>query len=198
MASPSSIRSTLIPPKTDKSENYRKLLLAMVKDIRVIIVKLADRLAQHAHARCAASGTPRADRRTAETLDIYAPIAHRLGMGKVRGELEDLAFVHIEPEAAAEISRTIEDQRTDNEKYLEKMRSTVEAELRREGIPARVQSRVKRAFSVYQKLKRQRITLDQVGTTCDGSAHRHHRFREKTVTARWASSTMSGALCLAA
>ncbi len=97
-----------------------------------------------------------------ETLEIYAPIAHRLGMGKVRGELEDLAFLHMEPEAAEEISRTIEGQRADNEKYLEKMRATVEAELRREGVPARVQARVKRAFSVYQKLKRQKITLDQV------------------------------------
>ena len=143
-----------------QSENYRKLLLAMVKDIRVIIVKLADRL--HNMRTLGALAPERRARIARETLDIYAPIAHRLGMGKVRGELEDLAFVHIEPEAAAEISRTIEDQRADNEKYLEKMRSTVEAELRREGIPARVQSRVKRAFSVYQKLKRQKITLDQV------------------------------------
>jgi guanosine-3',5'-bis(diphosphate) 3'-pyrophosphohydrolase len=143
-----------------QSENYRKLLLAMVKDIRVIIVKLADRL--HNMRTLGALAPERRARIARETLDIYAPIAHRLGMGKVRGELEDLAFVHIEPEAAAEISRTIEGQRADNENYLEKMRSTVEAELRREGIPARVQSRVKRAFSVYQKLKRQKITLDQV------------------------------------
>jgi GTP diphosphokinase / guanosine-3',5'-bis(diphosphate) 3'-diphosphatase len=143
-----------------QSENYRKLLLAMVKDIRVIIVKLADRL--HNMRTLGALPPERRERIARETLDIYAPIAHRLGMGKVRGELEDLAFIHIEPEAAAEISRTIEGQRADNEKYLEKMRSTVEAELRREGIPARVQSRVKRAFSVYQKLKRQKITLDQV------------------------------------
>ncbi len=143
-----------------QSENYRKMLLAMVKDIRVIIVKLADRL--HNMRTLDALSPERRQRIARETLEIYAPIAHRLGMGKVRGELEDLSFIHIEPEAAAEISRTIEEQRGDNEKYLEKMRSTVEAELRREGIPARVQARVKRAFSVYQKLKRQKITLDQV------------------------------------
>jgi len=143
-----------------QSENYRKLLLAMVKDIRVIIVKLADRL--HNMRTLGALAPERRQRIARETLDIYAPIAHRLGMGKVRGELEDLSFANIEPEAAAEISRTIEGQRADNEMYLEKMRSTVEAELRREGIPARVQARVKRAFSVYQKLKRQKITLDQV------------------------------------
>jgi guanosine-3',5'-bis(diphosphate) 3'-pyrophosphohydrolase len=143
-----------------QSENYRKLLLAMVKDIRVIIVKLADRL--HNMRTLGALAPERRQRIARETLDIYAPIAHRLGMGKVRGELEDLSFLHMEPEAAEEITRTIESQRADNEKYLEKMRSTVEAELRREGVPARVQSRVKRAFSVYQKLKRQKITLDQV------------------------------------
>jgi GTP pyrophosphokinase len=143
-----------------QSENYRKMLLAMVKDIRVIIVKLADRL--HNMRTLGALPPERRERIARETLEIYAPIAHRLGMGKMRGELEDLSFTHIEPEAAAEISQTIEGQRADNEKYLEKMRSTVESELRREGIPARVQARVKRAFSVYQKLKRQKITLDQV------------------------------------
>ncbi len=143
-----------------QSENYRKMLLAMVNDIRVIIVKLADRL--HNMRTLGALPPERRQRIARETLEIYAPIAHRLGMGKVRGELEDLAFTHMEPEAAEEISRTIEGQRSDNEIYLEKMRSTVEAELRREGIPARVQARVKRAFSVYQKLKRQKITLDQV------------------------------------
>jgi GTP pyrophosphokinase len=143
-----------------QSENYRKMLLAMVNDIRVIIVKLADRL--HNMRTLGALAQDRRQRIARETLEIYAPIAHRLGMGKIRGELEDLAFAHMDPEAAEEISRTIEGQRSDNEKYLEKMRSTVEAELRREGIPARVQARVKRAFSVYQKLKRQKITLDQV------------------------------------
>jgi GTP diphosphokinase / guanosine-3',5'-bis(diphosphate) 3'-diphosphatase len=143
-----------------QSENYRKMLLAMVKDIRVIIVKLADRL--HNMRTLGALPPERRERIARETLEIYAPIAHRLGMGKIRGELEDLAFMHMEPEAAAEISRTIEGQRTDNEQYLEKMRATVESELRREGIPARVQARVKRAFSVYQKLKRQKITIDQV------------------------------------
>jgi GTP pyrophosphokinase len=143
-----------------QSENYRKMLLAMVNDIRVIIVKLADRL--HNMRTLGALAPERRQRIARETLDIYAPIAHRLGMGKMRGELEDLAFLHMEPEAAEEISRTIEGQRADNEKYLEKMRATVESELRREGVPARVQSRVKRAFSVYQKLKRQKISLDQV------------------------------------
>ena len=73
-------------------------------------------------------------------------------MGKMRGALEDLSFQYLDPEAYAEISQAIEGQRAANEDYIERMRRTVEAELRREGIPARVDGRVKRAFSVYQKL----------------------------------------------
>ncbi|MDE3196844.1 MAG: bifunctional (p)ppGpp synthetase/guanosine-3',5'-bis(diphosphate) 3'-pyrophosphohydrolase [Acidobacteriota bacterium] len=143
-----------------QAENYRKMLLAMVNDIRVIIVKLADRL--HNMRTLAALSPERQQRIARETLEIYGPIAHRLGMGKVRGELEDLSFRYIDPEAFEEISRTIESQRAANEAFLEGMRRTVDAELRREGIPARVEGRVKRAFSVYQKLKKQKISIDQV------------------------------------
>jgi GTP diphosphokinase / guanosine-3',5'-bis(diphosphate) 3'-diphosphatase len=143
-----------------QAESYRKMLLAMVNDIRVIIVKLADRL--HNMRTLGSLSLERRERIARETLEIYAPIAHRLGMGKVRGELEDLSFKHLDPEAFAEISKSIESQRTENEEYLERMRRTVEAELRREGIPARVDARVKRAYSVYQKLKKQKISLDQV------------------------------------
>jgi GTP diphosphokinase / guanosine-3',5'-bis(diphosphate) 3'-diphosphatase len=143
-----------------QAESYRKMLLAMVNDIRVIIVKLADRL--HNMRTLGYLSPERRERIARETLEIYAPIAHRLGMGKVRGELEDLAFRHLDPEAFTEISHSIDTQRAANEEYLERMRRTVEAELRREGIPARVEARVKRAYSVYQKLKRQKIPLDQV------------------------------------
>jgi GTP pyrophosphokinase len=143
-----------------QAENYRKMLLAMVNDIRVIIVKLADRL--HNMRTLACLSPERRERIAKETLEIYAPIAHRLGMGKVRGELEDLAFQNLDPEAYSEISHTIDTQRAANEEYLERMRRTVESELRREGIPARVEARVKRAYSVYVKLKRQKISLDQV------------------------------------
>jgi guanosine-3',5'-bis(diphosphate) 3'-pyrophosphohydrolase len=143
-----------------QAESYRKMLLAMVNDIRVIIVKLADRI--HNMRTLGALSPERQERIAKETLEIYAPIAHRLGMGKVRGELEDLAFRYLDPEAFEEISKSIESQRSVNEEYLERMRRTVDGELRREGIPARVEGRVKRAFSVYQKLKRQKISLEQV------------------------------------
>jgi guanosine-3',5'-bis(diphosphate) 3'-pyrophosphohydrolase len=143
-----------------QAESYRKMLLAMVNDIRVIIVKLADRL--HNMRTLGVLSPERRERIAKETLEIYAPIAHRLGMGKMRGELEDLAFRYLDPEAFAEISQAIDSQRAANEEYLERMRRTVEDELRRQGVPARVDGRVKRAFSVYQKLKRQKISLEQV------------------------------------
>jgi GTP pyrophosphokinase len=143
-----------------QAENVRKMLLAMVNDIRVIIVKLADRL--HNMRTLAALPRERQLRIAQETAEIYAPIAHRLGMGKVRGELEDLSFQYLEPEAWTELAREIESQRLQNEEYLIKMRHDVEVNLRRENIPARVESRIKRPFSVFQKMKKQKIALDQV------------------------------------
>jgi len=97
-----------------------------------------------------------------ETMEIYAPIAHRLGMGKIRGELEDLAFQYLEPEASETLLKEFEQARGSNETFLGEIKHTVEVLLAREGIVARVDCRVKRAYSVFQKLKRQKITLDQV------------------------------------
>jgi GTP pyrophosphokinase len=143
-----------------QAESVRKMLLAMVNDIRVVIVKLADRL--HNMRTLAFLPPDRRQRVAQETLEIYAPIAHRLGMGKIRGELEDLSFQYLEPEASAELIREIDSQRQQNEEFLNKMRHDVEVNLAREGIPARVEGRMKRAYSVYQKMKRQKIGLDQV------------------------------------
>ena len=143
-----------------QAESVRKMLLAMVNDIRVVIVKLADRL--HNMRTLSFLSRERQLRIAQETSDIYAPIAHRLGMGKVRGELEDLAFQYLEPEASAELLREIESQLQQNEEFLKKMRHDVEVNLRRENIPARVEARIKRPYSVFQKMKRQKIALDQV------------------------------------
>jgi GTP diphosphokinase / guanosine-3',5'-bis(diphosphate) 3'-diphosphatase len=143
-----------------QAESIRKMLLAMTGDIRVVIVKLADRL----HNLRTISSLLR-ERQIAiaqETIEIYAPIAHRLGMGKVRGELEDLAFQTLEPEAWSELSREIESKRQENEEWLRQMQQNIEQKLAHDDIPARVQGRVKRAYSVYMKLRRQKITLDQV------------------------------------
>ncbi len=143
-----------------QAESLRKMLLAMTTDIRVIIVKLADRL--HNMRTLSSLAPERQEAIAQETLDIYAPIAHRLGMGKVRGELEDLSFKTLHPEASADLVREIDTKRAQYEELLEKLRHQIEEKLKAEDIPAKVSGRVKRAYSVYLKLKRQRITLDQV------------------------------------
>jgi len=143
-----------------QAESFRKMLLAMVEDIRVMMVKLADRM--HNMRTLGYLSPERRERIARETIEIYAPIAHRLGMGKVRGELEDLAFQYLEPDAFKEIVSHIESRRHSNDEFLHEIRHTVEAELRREQIPARLEARVKRPYSVFQKLRRQKITIEQV------------------------------------
>ncbi len=143
-----------------QAESFRKMLLAMVTDIRVIIVKLADRL--HNLRTLGSLPPERQEHIARETLEIYSPIAHRLGMGKIRGELEDLAFGYLEPEAAAELTNLIEIRRHEHQEFLDEIRRTVESKLAAEGISARVDGRIKRAYSVYQKMKKQKIVIDQV------------------------------------
>jgi GTP pyrophosphokinase len=143
-----------------QAESVRKMLLAMVGDIRVILVKLSDRL----HNMRTISSLPREKqlRIGQETLDIYAPIAHRLGMGKVRAELEDLAFAAIDPEAYADIVEQIENKRKASIDFLHGIQKSLEQKLAREAIPARVEGRLKRPYSVYLKLRKQKIPIEQV------------------------------------
>src|SRR5213594_741267 len=110
-------RLKMMAPEERQAENVRKMLLAMVNDVRVVLVKLADRL--H-NMRTLEYLEPEKRRRIAqETMDIYAPIAHRLGMGKLRGELEDLAFKHLEPEAFFALQKEISDKAPGHKKFLE-------------------------------------------------------------------------------
>ncbi len=153
-------RIKLRSPEEQQAENFRKMVLAMVDDIRVVLVKLADRL----HNMRTLEYLP-PDRRQViarETLEIYAPIAHRLGMGKVRGELEDLAFRHLEPEAFEDLKRTIESRRKVSDSFLAEVRAQVEAKMKEVNIPARVEGRIKRLYSIWQKLRRQQIPIEQV------------------------------------
>jgi GTP diphosphokinase / guanosine-3',5'-bis(diphosphate) 3'-diphosphatase len=143
-----------------QAESFRKMLLAMVEDIRVIMVKLADRI--HNMRTLGFLSPERRERIARETIEIYAPIAHRLGMGKIRGELEDLAFQYLEPDAYREIVATMESRRHSNEEFLAEIKQIVETELHGEGIPARMDARIKRPYSVFQKLRRQKIAMDQV------------------------------------
>jgi GTP diphosphokinase / guanosine-3',5'-bis(diphosphate) 3'-diphosphatase len=143
-----------------QADNVRKMLLAMVDDLRVILVKLADRL--H-NMRTLQYMSPEKQKAVAqETLDLYAPLAHRMGMGKIRGELEDLAFAYIDPIAHQEIEREVEAQRRSSEDFLKEVASTIEEKLKENGIQARVEWRIKRLFSIYQKMKRQKSEMSQV------------------------------------
>ena len=143
-----------------QAENFRKMLLAMVEDIRVILVKLADRL--HNMRTLRHLGREKQKRIAAETLEIYAPIALRLGMGKVRSELEDLSFAYLEPQAYQEVTHYIETRREASESFLTEIKKRLVEKLAESDIPAEVHGRIKRPYSIYLKLQRQRIRLEQV------------------------------------
>ncbi|HVF56096.1 MAG TPA: bifunctional (p)ppGpp synthetase/guanosine-3',5'-bis(diphosphate) 3'-pyrophosphohydrolase [Pyrinomonadaceae bacterium] len=144
-----------------QAENVRKMLLAMVDDVRVVLVKLADRL--H-NMRTLGFLKPEKRRRIAqETLDIFAPIAHRLGMGRLRSELEDLAFQNLHPEEYRELAEQLEKRRAEHEAFLKEATGRIEEKMREAEVPIiRVEGRVKRMYSIWKKLKRQKIGLDQV------------------------------------
>ena len=143
-----------------QAENFRKMFLAMVDDIRVVLVKLADRL--HNMRTLEFLPPERRQRIAQETMEIYAPIAHRLGMGKVRGELEDLAFATLDPEAHRRIQQGIEQKRRVRQNLLEEIKARVASQLQEHEIPCTLESRIKRNYSVYQKIRRQRIPIEQV------------------------------------
>src|SRR5882757_1324766 len=143
-----------------QAENIRKMLLAMVTDVRVVIIKLADRL--H-NMRTLEHLKPEKQQKIArETLDIYAPLAHRLGMGKLRGELEDLAFRYTDAYAYEQLSTEVDALRGAGEEFLQKIVTQLEAKLKEHHIEGRVESRIKRLYSIQQKLQDQKIPVGQV------------------------------------
>ncbi len=143
-----------------QAENVRKMLLAMVSDVRVVLIKLADRL--HNMRTLEHLKPDRQEAIARETLDIYAPLAHRLGMGKVRGELEDLAFRYTDPVSYEQIASAVEARRVDGEQFLRSVEDTLVEQLRDNGVSARVEWRIKRLYSIYQKIERTKVTFDQV------------------------------------
>jgi GTP diphosphokinase / guanosine-3',5'-bis(diphosphate) 3'-diphosphatase len=143
-----------------QAENVRKMLLAMVSDVRVVLIKMADRLhnmrtLQHLPAE-------RQESIARETLDIYTPLAHRLGMGKVRGELEDLAFRYVDPFGYEQVKSAVDAARDEDEQFLNSVEALLNERLRENNIQARVEWRIKRLYSIYQKLQKQKVTVDQV------------------------------------
>jgi GTP pyrophosphokinase len=143
-----------------QAENVRKMLLAMVSDVRVVLIKLADRL--HNMRTLEHLKPDRQEAIARETQDIYAPLAHRLGMGKVRGELEDLAFRYTDPVSYEKVSAAVEARRIEGEQFLRGVEDTLIDQLRENNIEARVEWRIKRLYSIFQKIERSKVSFDQV------------------------------------
>ena len=153
-------RLDLLAPEARQAENVRKVLLAMADDVRVVLVKLADRL--HNMRTLAFLPQDKQERIARETLDIYAPIAHRLGMGLIRNELEELAFRCLEPASCQELERQVASKSRVHEKFLEGVQDTIRKKLIENGIPGEVQGRVKGLFSAHRKIQRQQRPLEQI------------------------------------
>lgn len=146
--------------KEEQVENYRKMFLAMGKDIRVILIKLADRL----HNMRTLSNLKR-DRQIAnakETMELYAPLANRLGIYSLKSELEDLAFRYLYPEEYRELVMSIEKKREERIEFINKIMDEIRVALKKQKIVAEVTGRAKHLYSIYRKMQRDNITIDQV------------------------------------
>jgi len=141
-----------------KAENYRKMILAMSQDVRVLIVKLADRY--HNMKTLGHLPTHKRERIGQETLDIFAPLAQRIGMSHFRNELERLAFLHIEPEAYRDLQHQIIERDKKNQNFLTGVTEELERIMVEHGVPCEISSRIKSPYSIYKKMKRKGCNLD--------------------------------------
>ena len=143
-----------------QAENFRKMMLAMVDDIRVILVKLADRL--HNMRTLEHLSSRQQQRIALETMEIYAPIANRLGMGKIKSELEDLCLKYLDPSGYASLVSALEERRKISDDFIQEIRQTLESKLTEQGIPCEITGRIKHLTSLYKKLRVQGIDVSQV------------------------------------
>mgnify|MGYP002543292775 FL=1 len=141
-------------------ENYRKMFLAMGKDIRVILIKLADRL--HNMRTLKHLRPERQIAISQETMDLYAPLANRLGLYSVKWELEDLAFKYLYPEEYHELVEGINKKREERLKFIQKIMDEIRVQLKKQKIEAEVTGRAKHLYSIYRKMRRDNKTLDQI------------------------------------
>ncbi len=146
--------------KEAQAENFRKMLLAMSEDVRVILIKFADRL----HNMRTLQHLPEGKRQriATETLEIYAPLANRLGMGWLRTEFEDLSFKFLMPDLYEELVRKVSKRKEEQEGYIKDLIELITKKLQEEGLPGKVTGRVKHHYGIYQKMQKQRITFEQV------------------------------------
>ncbi len=150
----------LVSKKAAQAENFRKLLLAIAEDVRVLLVKLADRL--HNMRTLHHVKPDKRARIAQETLDIYAPLAGRMGMQSVRDELENLSFQHLNPEAFAMVSARLNDLRAENSELIGAIEGELSQELFKRGIQAEVRGRQKQPYSVWAKMERKSIAFEQL------------------------------------
>ena len=143
-----------------QAEDYRKMFLAMGKDIRVILIKLADRL--HNMRTLKYLKRDRQIANAKETMDLYAPLANRLGLYSLKWELEDLSFKYLEPEEYHELVEGINKKREERLQFIEKIMNDIRVELKKQKIDAEVTGRAKHLYSIYRKMKRDNKTLDQI------------------------------------
>jgi GTP diphosphokinase / guanosine-3',5'-bis(diphosphate) 3'-diphosphatase len=153
-------RISLRSDQQQQAENIRKMMVAMAQDLRVVLIKLADRL----HNMRTLDPLPEVKRRkiSRETLDIYAPLAHRLGIGQIKWELEDLAFRNLEPDAYEDVAKRIARKRTERERLVADLRDILAAELENVGIKADITGRPKHIYSVWQKMTRDKKDFTEI------------------------------------
>jgi GTP pyrophosphokinase len=153
-------RIALRSDQQQQAENIRKMMVAMAEDLRVVLIKLADRL----HNMRTLDPLPEVKRRkiSRETLDIYAPLAHRLGIGQVKWELEDLAFRNLEPEAYEDVVKRIARKRHDRESLVSDLREILARELEKVGIQAEITGRPKHIYSVWQKMTKENKDFSEI------------------------------------
>ncbi len=146
--------------EAQEAESLRKMFLAMVDDVRVVLIKLADRL----HNMRTLSSLPpdRRERIARETLEIFAPLANRLGIWQIKWELEDLGFRHYDPETYYHIAHLINERQEERENYIQRVIAELQARLRLEGISAVVEGRPKHIYSIYRKMRRKGVDFDQI------------------------------------
>lgn len=148
----------------EQMENLRKMLMAMAKDIRVILIKIADRL--H-NMRTMAYQTPEKQRsKSLETMEIYAPIAHRLGMQRAKWELEDLSLQYLDPAGYEEITRTLQEKMPALEDFMSSMEKRIKTRLDAEGIDATIYCRIKHVYSIYRKMYAQNLSMNGIFDLC--------------------------------
>jgi GTP diphosphokinase / guanosine-3',5'-bis(diphosphate) 3'-diphosphatase len=153
-------RLNMMAPEARQAENVRKMLLAMVNDVRVVLVKLADRL--HNMRTLEFLPEVKQQRIARETMDIYAPIAHRLGMALIKGELEDLSFRYLEPDAYLALQKEVTEKAPAHKRFLEEVQNAIRSKLVESSIPAELEARVKGIYSLHRKIIRQERSLEQI------------------------------------